>query len=104
MELWIVERLLNTQVHQARYVTKLAQHPICNLAIFSKIRPFDLNVYRRGQAKIENLRNDIGWLKAERGSRALARELVSKLSNVVRRGTMIRLPAYNDIHIATTLL
>src|SRR4029077_2030655 len=100
MELWIVERLLNTQIHQTRDVPKLAQHPICDSTILRKIRPFDLDVDRRGQTKIENLCDDVGRLKVERGSGKLARELVSKLSYVVRRWTMIRLQGHNDIGVA----
>ena len=100
MKLRIIERLLNTHIHQPRHVPKLAQYPICNLTILRNVRPFDLNVHRRGQTEIENLCNDVGRLKVERGSRELAPELASELSYVVRRGTMIRLEGHNDIGIA----
>src|SRR5205807_3846042 len=71
-----VEALLDAQVHQARRPAEVVEHAIGDLAIAGDVGAFDLDVDRRRQSEVEDLRHDVGGqeVEAQQIGRASCRE------------------------------
>ena len=69
-----VEGLLDARVRDAGHVFDLGENRIRIVAVGFEVRSDDLHVDRRRQAKVENLRHDVGRQEREVRSRKLARQ------------------------------
>ncbi len=74
VELRVVEVLLDAQVDQAGHLAELVQHLVGDPAIALDVGALDLHVDRRGQAEVEDLRDDVGGQEVEGHAGKLLRQ------------------------------
>ena len=60
MEFRVIEVLLNARVDDTRYLAYLVQYLVGDLSIALDVGALDLNIDGRGQAKVQNLSDDVG--------------------------------------------
>ena len=59
MEFRVIEVLLDARVGDAGHLANLVQYLVGDLPIALDVGSFDLNIDRRRQAEVQNLRDDI---------------------------------------------
>ena len=87
------------RVGYAGNVANLFQDTVCNGAVTLDIRAVDLNVDRRGQSEVQNLRDDIGGQKVEGDAGKLSRQLPAQIANVVRGGMVMLVERYENVGV-----
>src|SRR5439155_22390012 len=91
VELRIVEALVDAKVDQPPYLTQLVQHLVGDSTIALDVRALDLDVDRRGQAEVDDLRDDVGGQEVEGHAGELRRELLPQGPDIVAGGPMLGL-------------
>jgi len=77
----------------------LRQYLVGNLLAGGDVVAFYLNVHRRGNSEVENLRRDVGRKKVEGGAGKLARQFIAQIANIVRCRVMVGLERDFDVGV-----
>src|ERR1700723_3124076 len=97
----VVVGLLNAQVHEAGDMSKLVEHGIGDLTVGGDVGALELHVYRRGQAKVENLGYDVRRQKIEGHTGKVPRQVLTQLRYIVLGGAAVfPLQRDKDIRVA----
>src|SRR4029077_16830278 len=99
VELRIVETLVDPEIGQSVHLTKLVQHLVGDAAIALDVRPLDLDVDRGRQAKVDDLRHDVGGQEVEGHAGEDLRERPSQGPDVVGGGGVLGFQRDQDVGI-----
>ena len=89
IEFRIVEGLFDARIHDARDLADLAQYLVGDLAIAIDIRAIDLDVNRRRQPEVQNLRHHIGRQERERGQGKFPCEIRAQAPHIIGRRMVV---------------
>ena len=96
-----IEHLLHVHVGRARDVPHAIGDLLGDGVIAGHILAHHLHVDRRGQAEVQDLRNDVGRLEEELDAREAARQLRAQLLDVTRgRVMMLGVERNQDLRVA----
>ena len=82
----VVVGLLEAEVDEAGDGAKLVEHVAGDGAVACVVGAVDLDVDGRGQAEVEDLRDDVGGQEVEGGAGELARQAFAQGADVVGGG------------------
>ena len=89
VKLRVIEILLDARVGHAGHVANLFQDVIRNRAIRLDIGAVDLNIHRRRQSEIQNLRDDVGREKIKRHAGKFGGQILAQVADVIRSGMVV---------------
>ena len=76
---------------------------LSDVVVCAHIGAHDLNINRRGQSKIENLRHDVGGLEEELHPRKTSRQFAAQPAHVPRGGVMVfRIQRHQNLGVTAT--
>ena len=84
-----IHQLLHVHVGRAGNLAHLICDPLRDVVIRAHIRAHDLDVDRRGQSEIKNLRHDIGGLEEEFHAWETRREFAPQPADIACRRMMV---------------
>src|SRR2546422_2722204 len=99
VELRVVEALMDAEVDQPAHLTELVQHLVGGPPIALDVGPLDLDVDRRRQPEVDDLRHDVGGQEIERHAGEFLRQLLSEGPDVVRGRSMVGLQGDEDVRV-----
>src|ERR1700735_3145667 len=102
MQFWLVEGLLNTQVHDSRNKFELIQQVVGELPVGLKIAAHNLHVNGGRQSKIQNLADDIGGQEIKSHAGKFFVELQANVMLVVRSRMMVFGESHQNVGVART--
>ena len=95
----IVEGLLDSQVRRSGHVSDFLEQLIGPKPIAGQVIPHDLNVYRSGEPKIQNLRDNVGRQERKDHAGKLLGQAHPKLLNIIRSWMMLGSQGDEDVRI-----
>ncbi len=98
----VVIGLLNAEVGETGDLAEFGEHLVRDLAVVCDLGAFDLDVDGRGQAEVEDLRDDVRGKEIEGGAGKLAREVGAKGTHEVGGGSVFFLEGDEDVGITGT--
>ena len=99
MKLGVIEILLDTRIGNARHVANLCQDLVRDLAIRLYIGAVDLNIHRRRQSEIQNLRDDIGGQKVKRHAGKFHGKILAQVADVIGSRMVLFVERHENVRV-----